>query len=103
MSKDREHTSGFVSGQGYTREDWDEVSDNPPLTEEDFAKAVPFREAMPEAYEALRRRPGQRGPGRKPAKVLVTLRLDRAVVEAFKAGGEGWQTRINDTLLKAIG
>jgi uncharacterized protein (DUF4415 family) len=33
----------------------------------------------------------------------VSLRLDRAVVEHFKRGGEGWRARINDTLKKAIG
>jgi hypothetical protein len=29
----------FKAGQGYTKEDWDAVSDNPELTAEDFAKA----------------------------------------------------------------
>ena len=57
----------------------------------------------PDIYAALaRRRPGQRGPGKKPAKVSVTLRLDPDVIEGFKAGGEGWQTRINDALRKAL-
>jgi uncharacterized protein (DUF4415 family) len=28
--------------------------------------------------------------------VLVTLRLDRDVIEAFRAQGSGWQTRMND-------
>jgi uncharacterized protein (DUF4415 family) len=42
--------------------------------------------------------------GRPPAekrKVSTTIRLDADVVEAFKATGPGWQTRINDTLRKA--
>lgn len=34
-------------------------------------------------------------------KVLTTLRLDADVLEAFRAQGAGWQTRINDGL-KAI-
>jgi uncharacterized protein (DUF4415 family) len=42
--------------------------------------------------------------GRPPAqerKISTTIRLDRDVVEAFKATGPGWQTRINDTLRRA--
>lgn len=44
--------------------------------------------------------------GRKPdpnAKKLLTLRLDPDVIEYFKAGGEGWQTRMNEALRKAAG
>lgn len=33
----------------------------------------------------------------------VNLRLDRDVIDAFKAQGEGWQSRINDALRKAAG
>jgi uncharacterized protein (DUF4415 family) len=32
----------------------------------------------------------------------VTLRLDSEVVEHFKAGGAGWQTRINAALKRAL-
>jgi uncharacterized protein (DUF4415 family) len=31
----------------------------------------------------------------------VTLRLDTEVLEHFKAGGPGWQTRINAVLRRA--
>jgi len=31
-------------------------------------------------------------------KTQITLRLDVAVVDKFKATGAGWQTRINDAL-----
>jgi len=31
-------------------------------------------------------------------KTQITLRLDVAVVDKFKASGDGWQTRINDAL-----
>jgi uncharacterized protein (DUF4415 family) len=50
----------------------------------------------------VKRRPRQRGPGKKPAKVAVTLRLDPDVIDAFKAKGPGWQTRINQALRRAI-
>ena len=43
--------------------------------------------------------------GRPPgsAKSLVSLRLDKAVVDRFRADGPGWQSRINDALRKAAG
>ncbi|HGO5824388.1 TPA: BrnA antitoxin family protein [Mannheimia haemolytica] len=31
-------------------------------------------------------------------KELVSLRLDRTVLEAFRASGKGWQSRINQVL-----
>ncbi|NYT25900.1 BrnA antitoxin family protein [Alcaligenaceae bacterium] len=39
--------------------------------------------------------------GRPPVatpKVAVTIRYDQEVIDAFKAGGPGWQTRMNDAL-----
>ena len=78
--------------------------ENPEWTEEDFKRARPASEVLPpELYARLvARQPGQRGPQKAPTKVPVTLRLDRDVVEAFKAGGAGWQTRINAALKKVV-
>jgi uncharacterized protein (DUF4415 family) len=77
--------------------------ENPEWTEEDFARARPAREVLPPAvYEALtRKRRGERGPQKAPTKVAVTLRVDRDVVDRFKAAGPGWQTRMNDALGRA--
>ncbi len=36
-------------------------------------------------------------------KQPVSLRLDREVIDWFKRGGDGWQTRINEELRKAAG
>lgn len=44
------------------------------------------------------RRPGQRGPGRKARKVLLSVRYSPEVVEYFKSTGEGWQTRMDEAL-----
>lgn len=41
---------------------------------------------------------GKRGPGRKPPKEQVAIRLDPDVLAAFRAGGPGWQTRMNAAL-----
>ena len=39
-----------------------------------------------------------RGPGKKPSKEQVAIRLDPEVLGAFRAGGAGWQTRVNAAL-----
>lgn len=44
----------------------------------------------------LRGRP--RGSG---SRVRLTLRLDRDVVARFKSTGPGWQTRLNELLIRA--
>lgn len=47
-------------------------------------------------------RRGKRGPQKAPTKKLVSLRLSPEVVEHFRSTGPGWQTRIDETLVKAI-
>ena len=47
-------------------------------------------------------RRGKRGPQKAPTKKLVSLRLSPEVIDHFKAGGPGWQTRIDSTLREAI-
>lgn len=76
--------------------------DNPPLTRAQLAKFRPAREVVPHIVEAYLRRRGRPPHGDAP-KVQVTLRLDEGVIAHFKSTGEGWQTRINETLAKAIG
>jgi uncharacterized protein (DUF4415 family) len=55
-------------------------------------------------YEAVRaalaerRKPGRRGPGKRPPKVAINIRLSPEVLEAFKATGEGWQTKVDGAL-----
>ena len=45
--------------------------------------------------------------GRPPvgaaSKQQVTLRLDPDVIDAFRSGGPGWQSRINAALRSAVG
>lgn len=47
---------------------------------------------------AEKRKPGQRGPGTRPPKVSINIRLSPEVLEAFKATGEGWQTKVDGAL-----
>jgi uncharacterized protein (DUF4415 family) len=39
-----------------------------------------------------------RGPNKQPTKAQVAIRLDPDVLSAFRAGGPGWQTRLNAVL-----
>lgn len=47
-------------------------------------------------------RRGKRGSQKAPTKKLVSLRLSPEVIEHFKAGGRGWQTRIDGALREVI-
>lgn len=67
----------------YDQADRDAVSDHPELTAEQIGAARPFPEVFPELAKTIR----ARGPGRKPAKVSQTLRLDREVLEAWRSLG----------------
>ena len=48
--------------------------------------------------KATVRRPGQRGPGKKAKKVLLSVRYSPEVVEYFQSTGKGWQTRMDEAL-----
>ena len=85
--------------RGFTAKDLKEVSDNPELTKADFAKAKPFAEVFPDLAASIRR---GRGPNKAPTKKLVSLRLSPEVIQHFKKGGPGWQSRIDETLRKVV-
>jgi uncharacterized protein (DUF4415 family) len=44
-----------------------------------------------------------KAPALPGAKEMVSLRIDRDVLDHFQAGGPGWQDRINAALRKAAG
>ena len=84
----------FKPGQGYSKKDWDDV-ESPELTAEEMAGARPFAEVFPELAASIRK---GRGPNTAPTKKLVSLRLSGEVIEAYKAKGPGWQSRIDADL-----
>jgi len=94
-------TGKFRPGRGYSQEDWDEVSDNPELTDEELAEMRPFAEVFPELAESIRRSRGR--PPKPDAKLAVTLRLDPETVERFKAQGPDWRARMGAVLKRAAG
>jgi uncharacterized protein (DUF4415 family) len=72
---------------------------NPEWTEEDFARARPASELHGLAVAAgLVRKRGRPPLAQGERKEKVTLRLSPQVLEHFRAGGEGWQTRIDEAL-----
>ena len=70
-----------------------EYEEIPELSDEWFAKAEPHEGGKP--VRRVRPPAGKR-------KQLVTLRMDPDIIDAFKAGGPGWQTRMADVLKAAV-
>ncbi len=101
MKKTKPVADGFQEGRGYTRADWDEVSDNPEMTEEELKELRPFREVFPELAASIDRKLGR--PKVETPKKAISLRLDQEVIDRFKATGDGWQSRMNEALRKAVG
>lgn len=82
-----------------------EKYDDAPLTSAELKRLRPARDVDPKlvaAYEAgkLRYR-GQRGKQKSPVKSLISLRVDREVLDYFRSKGKGWQSLMN-TALKAF-
>ena len=96
----REFDPAHAAKYGYTRADWDDVSDNPEWTQEDFARAKPMSEAMPELHATILEAIGKRGPAR--TKTPVSIRLDDDILEKLRASGPGWQSRVNEALRRWI-
>lgn len=84
---------------------------NPELTDEEspeldadfFARAKPGVEALPHLLgeEMASRLLRRRGPQKTPTKALISLRLDQDVIDHFRSGGDGWQSRMNAALREA--
>lgn len=77
-------------------------AENPEWTAEAFAQARPASEMLSEIFGAQQAaqilKPKRGRPVIARPKEQVSLRLDPAVIEAFRASGNGWQTRINKAL-----
>jgi uncharacterized protein (DUF4415 family) len=74
------------------------------LLAEDIRIMRPAAEVLPADLVAVlpKRRPGQRGPGKRPPKQPVTLRVKPEVLDAYRATGKGWQTRMVEAIERAI-
>ena len=74
------------------------------MTDEEDAGIMVAAEADPDAQptDVVSRRKVGRPPLARP-KRAVQLRLDADVLDRFRADGDGWQTRMNEALRKAVG
>ena len=79
-----------------------------PTAAEDAAIAAGIA-ADPDTMEITAEMAAQMQPLRRPGrpkveqpKVPVTMRVDADVLEALKASGTGWQTRVNQVLREAV-
>ena len=76
-----------------TKAVWSDPDDAPELTAEFFNSADLFEGSK---FKARGR------PKSAKTKEAVKLRLDADVLAALRASGDGWQTRINDTLRASL-
>lgn len=75
--------------------------ENPEWTEEDFANARPATEVLTEIFpkEVAAAMLKSRGrPRKEVTKAAVNIRLSPDVIDAFRATGRGWQTRVDEAL-----
>ena len=64
------------------------------------------RQAAEMAFKAATTRPAEpppKSPSLPGVKEMVSLRIDRDVLDYFQEDGPGWQDRINAALRKAAG
>jgi len=85
-----------------TKEPWIDPDDAPEWTEDHFRYAQ-----LSVGGKVVRKAVGTfSSPGRPRSpnpKQQVTLRLDPEVLDAFRATGKGWQSRINAALREKLG
>jgi uncharacterized protein (DUF4415 family) len=82
-------------------EPWLDPEDLSEWTGDQFRRAAVYEKGkLVRPADGTLTKPGR--PKLANPKQQVTLRLDKIVLETFKASGAGWQTRINEALRKAL-
>jgi uncharacterized protein (DUF4415 family) len=79
--------------------------ENPEWTADDFAKARPAREVLPQIFGEKVAKEMLKPRGRPRVvfpKERINIRLSHEVIEHFKSAGAGWQTRIDSALRQFI-
>jgi len=56
---------------------------------------------VPTDAEFAQMKPFRGRPAGSGSRVSITLRLDKNVISRFRATGPGWQTRLNELLVRA--
>lgn len=78
-----------------------DFDENPEWTAENFARAIPFRDAFPEQFASWEKNKGGRPPVEQP-KVHIGFRLAADVVEGVRATGRGYNARVEKVLREAL-
>ena len=76
-------------------------SDNPEWSQQELGRARPARVVLPELFGTQAAKAMLKPRGRPHADVVkdrITIRLSPDVTAAFRASGEGWQTRMDAAL-----
>jgi uncharacterized protein (DUF4415 family) len=76
----------------------DEKGEVRELSADDMRQFKPASEVISPEWMTKFGKRTPRGPQKAPVKVPTTIRLSPDVVEAFRAAGDGWQTRIDAAL-----
>ncbi len=74
------------------------------MSDQDDANITEAAKQDPDALpvdDLFKRKPGR--PFAEITKRAVSIRLDPDVIDHFKAGGKGWQARVNQALRKSAG
>lgn len=82
---------------------WTDPDDAPELGPEFFQSAKPMvagKPVSPAEFEAVKKRMGR--PPVPLKRPTLNMRVDADVLEALKASGKGWQTRVNTILRQAV-
>jgi uncharacterized protein (DUF4415 family) len=82
-----------------SREDWESV-DTPEMTEAEFARAKPFKDAFPGQFEAWKR--GRGRPKAEAPKVHIGFRIAADLAASIKDSGRGYNARVEKVLREAL-
>src|SRR5689334_18758375 len=73
-----------------------------PLTREDFKHARLLREVDPEFIKNFHKAKKARGRPAGRSKAVVSMSIDKDILAALRASGQGWQSRVNALLRVAV-
>jgi uncharacterized protein (DUF4415 family) len=102
----RAHTAARHSGAVHNLKSQSNQTGSQMAGDRRFRTSDP-RQAAEAAFKAATTKPVEPLPKPPPSlpgvKELVSLRIDRDVLDHFQEAGPGWQERINEALRKVVG
>lgn len=72
--------------------------ENPEWTAKDFRTAIRYQNLPPKLMRIIETDRKQRGAQVAPKKAAISIRLSADVLEALRATGPGWQSRVDAML-----